>query len=223
MKKVILMAAASLAFIATSFAQNAAAPAKQKMVKSKPAMEAPAQGVPASVPAPTQGAPAQMENGKGHGKGHGEGKGEARGKSEGKGQNGMSALGLTPEQETQFKAINKSHKDAVKVVQMNESLAADAKKAQVAALVSKYQSDVQGVMNADQFAKWTAMRAKRSEGKGDGNRKEEDDNDGDHKNGGDHKKGNHKADGAAPATPTDGTMAPAEAPTMKVKKNKKSN
>jgi hypothetical protein len=166
MKKVILMAAASLAFIATSFAQNGA-PAKQKMVKNKPAMEAPAQG----TPAPAQGEPVQMENGKG------KGQGEARGKSEGRAQNGMNALGLTPEQETKFKAINQAHKTAVKAVQMNESLATEAKKAQVAELITKYQSDVQGVLNADQFAKWTAMREKRND---KGNDK------GDHK-GGDHK------------------------------------
>ena len=204
MKKVILTAVAALALVATSFAQSATAPApKAKMVKSKPAMEIPAaQGTPAA-PA-TQGAPT-ADQGKGHGKG------EARGEGQGKAQGGMNALGLSPEQETKFKAVNTAHKAAVKAVQSDASLAADAKKAQVAALVTKYQSDVQGVMNADQFAKWTAMRAKRAEHK-EGGEKE----DGDHKEGGDHKKGGHKADGAATPAPADGS-----APAMGLKKSKK--
>jgi hypothetical protein len=216
MKKVILMAAASLAIIATSFAQNATAPApKAKMSRVKPTMEAPAtQGTPAAPT--TQGTPASMEKAKGHGKGQG----EARGNSEGKGQGGMKALGLSPEQETQFKAVNQAHKTAVKTIQMNESLAVDAKKKQVAALVTKYQSDVQGVLNADQYAKWTAMRAKRGDKKEGGNHKEGGDKDDDDK-GGDHKKGGHKADGAATTTPAEGTMTPAEAPTVKQKKSKK--
>jgi hypothetical protein len=207
MKKVILTAVAALALVATSFAQSATAPApKAKMVKSKPTMEAPAaQGTPAAPAA--QGAPTAAQ-GKGH-KGHD--KGEARGKGQGKGQGGMNALGLSPEQETQFKAVNQAHKAAVKAVQMDGSLAADAKKAQVAALVTKYQSDVQGVMNADQFAKWTAMRAKRADHK-EGGEKED----------GDHKKGGHKADGAATSAPADGS-APAATQSVKMshKKSKK--
>jgi hypothetical protein len=76
---------------------------------------------------------------------------------------------LTPEQETQFKAVNQAHKAAVQAVQADAALAPEAKKAQVAALVTKYQSDVQGVMNAEQFAKWTSARSAR---KNNGNRKE---------------------------------------------------
>lgn len=207
MKKVILTAVAALAFGASSFAQSATAPApttapaKAKMAKVKPAMQAPAaQGVPAAIEA--QGAPA-AEKVKGQ---HGEGKPKP--------QAGMNALGLSPEQETQFKSVNQAHKTAVKAVQMDASLATDAKKAQIAALTSKYESDVQGVMNADQFAKWTAMRAKRSE------RKEGGDKADNHK-GGNHKKGDHKADGTM--TPADGTMTPADAPKMKVKNAPKAN
>jgi hypothetical protein len=215
MKKVILTAVAALALVATSFAQSATAPApKAKMVKSKPVMEAPAaQGTPAA-PA-TQGAPTTDQ-----GKAKGHGKGEARGEGQGKAQGGMNALGLSPEQETQFKAVNTAHKAAVKAVQSDASLAADAKKAQVAALVTKYQSDVQGVMNADQFAKWTAMRAKRAEHKESGEKE-----DGDHKEGGDHKKGGHKADGAATSAPADGSAPAAaqEGMKMKGKKGKKGN
>jgi periplasmic protein CpxP/Spy len=213
MKKVLLTAVAALALVATSFAQNAPA----AKVKVKPSMTAPAQGAP-TAPA-TQGTPAPAEQGKGmgHGKGKGHSEGEARGEGQGKGQGGLKALGLTPEQETQFKSVNEAHKAAVKAVQMDANLAADAKKAQVEALKSKYESNVQGVLNADQFAKWTAMRAKRADKKDD-DRKE----DGDHK-GGDHKKGGHKADGAGPAAPADGsapTAVPAAAEKMKMKAKK---
>jgi periplasmic protein CpxP/Spy len=210
MKKVLLTAVAALALVATSFAQNAS------KVKVKPSMTAPAQGTP-TAPA-TQSAPATAEQGKGRGEGRG--RGEARGEGQGKGQGGLKALGLTPEQETQFKSVNEAHKTAVKAVQMDANLAADAKKAQVEALKSKYQSDVQGVLNADQFAKWTAMRTKRADKKDDDRKDGGDkDDDGDHK-GGNHKKGGHKADGAAPAAPADGsapTAVPAAAQKMKMK------
>jgi hypothetical protein len=183
MKKVILTAAAALVLFATTFAQSATAPApKAKMTKAKPATEAAAaQGTPA----------ANAEAGKG--------KGKAQGENRGQGQGGMKALGLSPEQETQFKGLNQAHKAAVKAVQSDASLAADAKKAQVATLVTKYESDVQGMMNADQFAKWTAARAKRDEKKMEG---------------GDHKKGDHKMD-----APAEGTAAPAEGAKKKKKKN----
>jgi hypothetical protein len=125
----------------------------------------------------------------------------------------LKALGLTPEQDTKFKAANQSQKAAVQAVQKDASLAADAKTAQIAALKSKYESEVQGILTPDQFTKWSAMRAKRGE------RKAEHKADGDHKEGGDHKKGGHKADGASAPAPADGSAAP----TMKVKKTKKSN
>jgi hypothetical protein len=167
MKKVILMAAASLAVFASSFAQNATVPAKSTMTKVKPAAmpAASAQGTPAA-PA-TQGQAGNME--KGEGRGHD--KGHKMGQGEGRGQNGMNAMGLSADQETKFKAANEAHKAAVKAVQMNESLAKEAKKAQVADLKSKYESDVQSILNADQFAKWTAMRAKRDDKKEEGNHK----------------------------------------------------
>jgi hypothetical protein len=173
MKKVILTAAAALALFATIFAQSATVPApKAKMTRTKPAVETPTQGTPASAEA---------------GKAKGQGKGKAQGEDRGQGQGGLKALGLSAEQETQFKAVNQAHKSAVKAVQSDASLAADAKKAQVAALVTKYESDVKGMMNADQFAKWTAARAKRDEKKAE---------DGNHK--GDHKM-EAPADGAEPA------------------------
>ena len=194
MKKVILMTAASLAIFATSFAQNAAttpaqAPMMGKKARVKPVGEVPAmQGTPAPA-TQAQSTPAGDDR-----KGRGEGKGM------GQGQGGLKALGLSAEQETKFKAINEGHKAAVKTVQMTESMAADAKKAQIELLKSKYESDVQGVLTTDQFTKWQAMRAKREER-------------GDHKNGGDHKKGGDMKDAPTPASGT-------TAPSMKDKKNK---
>jgi Spy/CpxP family protein refolding chaperone len=178
MKKVILTAAAAFTLFTTTFAQTATIPApKVKMAKSKPAAETPAQGTPAAEV----------------------GKAKGQGKGKGQGQGGLKELGLTPEQETQFKAVNQAHKSAVKAVQADATLAADAKKAQVAALVTKYQSDVQGIMNADQFAKWSAARNKPKN------------------KGGDHKKGDHKMD-----APTDDAAAPAEG-ARKGKKKKEHN
>lgn len=171
MKKVILTAAAALALFATTFAQSTGVPAP----KAKPATETPAAEV---------------------GKVKGQSKSKTHGEGRPQGQGGLKALGLSPEQETQFKTLNQAHKAAVKAVQSDASLAADAKKSQVATLVSKYESDVQGMMNADQFAKWTAARAKRDEKKMEG--------------------GDHKMD----APPADGT-APTEGTKMKNKKNKK--
>ena len=198
MKKVILMAAASLAIFATSLAQNAAttpaeAPKMGKKSRVKPVGEAPAmQGTPASA-TQTQGTPAGESR-------KGRGEGEARSEGKGMGQGGLKALGLSADQEAKFKAINEGHKAAVKTVQSDASLAADAKKAQIELLKSKYESDVQGVLTTDQFTKWQAMRAKRDE-KG-----------GDHR-GGDHKDGGNMKNAPAPASGT-------AIPSMKDKKNK---
>ena len=207
MKKVILMAAASLAIFATSFAQNAAtapaeAPKMAKKSRVKPVGDAPAmQGTPAPA-TQTQGTPAGESR-------------KGRGEGQGMGQGGLKALGLSAEQETKFKAINEGHKAAVKTVQSDASLAADAKKAQIELLKSKYESDVQILLTTDQFAKWKEMRAKRDEKGGD--RKEGGDHkDGDHKDGGDMKKAPAPANGgAAPTAPADMKM--------KDKKTKKSN
>jgi hypothetical protein len=224
MKKVILTAAAALAIFATSFAQNATtAPApkmKTKMTKStpKPAMDAPAQGTPAQT-TPAQGTPATAEKSKGHGKAPDEARGEGKGRNEGGGVN--KSFGLSPEQETKFKAINEGHKAATKAVQADASLAADAKKAQIDLLKSKYESDVQGVMNTDQFAKWKEMRASRGD-KREG-RPEGAEGMG-HREGGDHKKGDHKKDGGAAPAPANGSATPAvPAEGMKMKSKKPKN
>ena len=224
MKKVILMAAASLAIFATSFAQNTAttpaeAPKMGKKSRVKPVGDAPAmQGTPAPA-TQTQGTPAP-ESRKGRGDGEARGEGKGQGKGQGMGQGGLKALGLSAEQETKFKAINEGHKAAVKTVQTDASLAADAKKAQIELLKSKYESDVQILLTTDQFAKWKEMRAKRDEKSGDrkegGDHKGGDHKDGDHKDGGDMKKAPAPANGgAAPTAPADMKM--------KDKKSTKSN
>ncbi len=89
---------------------------------------------------------------------------EMKGKVEGKAPMGGN-LGLSAEQETKFKALNEAQKSAMQKLEMDKTLSADAKKTQKDALKSKYEADVKSVMNADQFAKWTAMRAKRDEKK----------------------------------------------------------
>ena len=138
MKNVILAFSALLAFTTASFAQNA----------------------PAAAPTPE----AKTNQPKGRGKEHGKEMSE-HGKAQGeKGKGQMEGnLGLSAEQEVSFKALNTSHKDAMKAVNMDKSLTADAKAAKVSELKSKYEADVKGVMNADQYAKWTASRAKRTE------------------------------------------------------------
>jgi hypothetical protein len=78
-----------------------------------------------------------------------------------------NALGLSAEQETSFKALNKAHQAAVAAVDKDKALAKEAKTAKIAELKSKYEADVKGVMNDDQYGKWLAMRAKRDEKQGE--------------------------------------------------------
>ncbi len=151
---------------------------------------------------PTAQAPAKKAKGNEHGmemkKDHANEKGKEaseKAKPAGEQGKGMGAnLGLSADQQTQYGAINKAHQEAVKKVQMDASLSADAKKTQVDALKSKYEADIKGVMNADQYAKWSANRAKRAAEKAA-------EKEGDHKEGakkeGDHKP-KAKTDGAKP-------------------------
>ena len=73
-----------------------------------------------------------------------------------------ASLGLSADQQTKYAAVNKAHQEAVRKVDMDKALAPEAKKTQIAALKSKYETDIKGVMNADQYAKWSAERAKRA-------------------------------------------------------------
>jgi periplasmic protein CpxP/Spy len=159
MKKVILAFSTMLALATSSFAQNA------------PAATAPAK-------AKAQGKEIK-EKGKEHSKEMGE-----------KGKAPMGGnLGLSAEQETKFKALNEAQKSAMQKLDMEKTLSADAKKTQKDALKSKYEADVKSVMNADQFAKWTAMRAKRDEKKSEMSEKKG--------NMEDHKMEDHKSKGKA--------------------------
>jgi hypothetical protein len=202
MKKVILTALAALALVVTSFAQApTAAPAPMAKMGNKAKTKANDAAAPAQQAA--EKAPQVGEKAQEMGKGNGNGKGpdEARGRGEGRGGN---MLGLSAEQETKFRAINEAHKAAMKNVQSDASMAADAKKAEMDLLKSKYESEVQGIFTTDQFAKWQAMRVKRS----------------DRKEGADRREGGRKPDGAAAPAPAN---APAPADGMKMKNKSKSN
>ncbi len=179
MKNVILGICTVFALTTASFAQNA----------------------PAEVPA-------KGKNGK-EMKGKGKEKSEEAKAQGGQGKGMGASLGLTPEQQTQYAAINKAHQEAVRKVNTDQTLAVDAKKAQVAALKSKYEADLKGVMNAEQYAQWSEKRAKQAAEKAaekaedhkGGAQKMEDHKDGDHKGGGDKKggkKGKNKTDDVAP-------------------------
>lgn len=158
MKKVILGICTMFALATATFAQNA------------PAEAAPAQGKAHGKEMKTKGKE-KSEQGKAHGKEMSE-QGKAKGKEMGEqgkahgeqGQMGAN-LGLSTDQQAKYGAVNKAHQDAVRKVQMDKTLTPEAKKAQVDALKSKYDADVKGVMNADQYAKWSANRAKRAENK----------------------------------------------------------
>ncbi len=190
MKKLIFAFSTMLALTTVSFAQNSA---------------------PAATPA-TPAVPAKMSQ-KGKEKSEKGKENSQKGKEmseKGKAQQGMG-MGLTPDQETKFKAFNESHKEAVKKIQMDKALSADAKKTQIDALKGTYEANVKTVLNADQYTKWLAKRNDRGgdhQGKmddhkgkkGDHERKMEDHKDkmGDHKDMKGEKKGNRKADKAAP-------------------------
>ena len=160
----------------------------------------------APAAAPTKGK--EMKKGKEKGAEMGQKGKEMDDKSEA--TKGMG-MGLTPDQQTKFKAFNESHKEAVKKIQMDKTLSADAKKTQIDALKGTYEANVKTVLNADQYTKWLAKRNDKSgehkgkmedhKGKkGDHEGKMEDHKDkmGDKKEMKGDKKGNRKADKAAP-------------------------
>jgi hypothetical protein len=153
MKKLIFAFSAFLALANVSSAQNATAPA------------------------PAKGEATEMKDKKHdkHGKGeHGKGMGkhdEAKNDQGKKGGKGLSDLGLSPEQETKFKALNEAHKAAMKKLDMDATVKGDAKKTQKDALKSKYEADVKGVMNADQYTKWLEKRNNHKDHKEMGDKK----------------------------------------------------
>jgi hypothetical protein len=128
MKKLIFAFSTMLALTTAAFAQNASAPAATPAAPSKM----------------SQKGKEMSQKGKENGE-----KGNA--------PKGMG-MGLTPDQETKFKAFNESHKEAVKKIQMDKALSADAKKTQIDALKGTYEANVKTVLNADQYAKWSAKR-----------------------------------------------------------------
>jgi periplasmic protein CpxP/Spy len=180
MKKLIFACSMMLTLSAASFAQ-ATAPAT------------PATSATPAVPAKGKMSEKGKENSQ---------KGKEKGEK-GNAPKGMG-MGLTPDQETKFKAFNESHKEAVKKVQMDKALSADAKKTQIDALKGTYETNVKGVLNADQYTKWLAKRNDKGgdhQGKMDehkGKKEDHKDKMGDHKDMKGEKKGNRKADKAEP-------------------------
>jgi hypothetical protein len=187
MKKLIFACALMVTLSAASFAQ-ATAPATPA-TSATPA--APAKGK------MSQKGKEMSEKGK---------ENRQKGKEMGEKGNAPKGMGmdLTPDQETKFKAFNESHKEAVKKIQMDKALSADAKKSQIDALKGTYEANVKTVLNADQYTKWSAKRNDKGGDhkgkKGDHEGKMEDHKEkmGEKKEMKGEKKGNRKADKAAP-------------------------
>jgi hypothetical protein len=177
MKKLIFAFFTMLALSTAAFAQNASAPA--------------------ATPA-TPAAPSKMSQ-KGKEMSHKGNEHAQKGKENGEKGNAPKGMGmgLTPDQETKFKAFNESHKEAVKKVQMDKTLSADAKKAQVDALKSTYEANVKTVLNADQYTKWSAKRNDRG-GDHKGKMEEHKGKKEDHKEMKNENKGKAKSDKAVP-------------------------
>jgi hypothetical protein len=89
---------------------------------------------------------------------------EAKGKAKGQAKAAANALGLSAEQQTAFDALHKANDAAHKALD-KEKLDAAAKTAKRAELKAKYEADVKGVLNDEQYTKWMAKRAGRAEAK----------------------------------------------------------
>ena len=76
-----------------------------------------------------------------------------------KGERNM--LDMSADQKAKFNTLHDAHGAAVKAIQENKALTPEARKAQIATLGTQYEADVKGVLNADQYAKWSQIRAKR--------------------------------------------------------------
>jgi Spy/CpxP family protein refolding chaperone len=190
MKQVILSFVAMFAFVAVAFAQTPAIPA----ATATPAA--------ASAPAATTTAPAKND------------RSPKMGNRDGQKGGGLKDLGLTADQETAFKAANQAHQSKVQAIMADKTIAVDAKKTQIDNLKAEYSANVQGILNADQFAKWSQKRADRMENKmerraermekhadhKDGEMKHDDDDDQKGKMGKMGKKMKDAAKDAAPAT-----------------------
>ena len=185
MKKVILSFSMFLALAAASFAQSPAVTPgtptsvknperKPKMQKANDKMEGQA---PAQTPAPDEA--------KSQGNPRAEGKGN-------RGENFFKDMGLTPDQEAKFKVLNENQKTAMDAIMSDKSLTPEARKTKIDAGKANYEAQVKGVFNAEQFAKWTEMRANRS-AKGKGDRMKDADHKGDHKGEGKMKGGKIKS------------------------------
>ena len=70
-------------------------------------------------------------------------------------------LNLTAEQETRMKDIGSTYKGKMKAIQTDNTLDKEQKKAQFLAVRNAHEAEVKGVMNADQYAKFTELKKQR--------------------------------------------------------------
>lgn len=155
MKKVILSFSMFLVLAATSFAQ---APASASTATPS---------TPASVKKSEGKAKMQKANDKMEGQAPAEAKAQSN-----RGGGFFKEMGLTPDQEAKFKVLNDNQKTAMQAVMSDKSLTPEARKTKIDAGKADYEAQVKGVFNAEQFAKWSEMRANRG-AKGKGDRKED--------------------------------------------------
>ena len=178
MKKVILSFSMFLALAAASFAQSPAVtpgtPTSGKLPESKAKMQKANGKMEGQTPAQAQ-TPAPAEA-------------KAQGN---RGGNFFKDMGLTPDQEAKFKVLNENQKTAMQAIMSDKSLTQEARKTKIDAGKAAYEAQVKGVFNAEQFAKWSEMRANRG-AKGKGDRMKDADDKGDHKNEGKMKGGKMK-------------------------------
>ena len=79
-------------------------------------------------------------------------------------------LGLTSEQEMRMKDIGGTYRGKMKAVHSDNTLSKEQKKTQMAELKKAHEAELKGVMNGDQYAKYTELRKnmKAQKGKGAG-------------------------------------------------------
>ena len=94
----------------------------------------------------------KMEKHKGGGKG---------GKHAGAGMDMKKQLNLTAEQETKMKTIGGTYRGKMKAIKSDNTLNKDQKKAQFAELQKAHDAEIKGVLNGDQYAKFTDLKKQR--------------------------------------------------------------
>ena len=70
-------------------------------------------------------------------------------------------LNLTAEQETKMKTIGGTYRGKMQAIKGDNTLSKDQKKAQFAELQKSHDAEIKGVLNGDQYAKFTEMKKQR--------------------------------------------------------------